>query len=401
MKIIAKNILIITTAHFPYGSANSNLLSLLAIGLHKNNRNVSVLLQYDSVKRSGFFEGVYFKTCGIFKKSTKITRLITQIILGITIPSFEIFKNRKKIDIIITFNNYFHESILIIMIAKLLRIPCVHHQVDFYDWNWYSNNINNVFSRIIKYVSYNLRYNFLNKFNDGIIVISHFLYNHFIDIKVDNKKLFILSHLVEFQNFKNAGELELFNKENIVIGALGPLNEENGITVLLNAFKILCEKKENLRLLLIGGPSKSIEIYKKAARELSIINKIEFSGKIQYKQLEQKLSKCDIFVLSRPLSVYAIAGFPTKLGEYLACKRPIVITDYGDIHFFLKDKYNAMLAVPNSQESLVSKIEYLISNKKHAKVIAERGYNWALKKLEFVKATKRTGVFLDSLLLNK
>ena len=90
------------------------------------------------------------------------------------------------------------------------------------------------------------------------------------------------------------------------------------------------------------------------------------------------LASADILCMTRINSPFANAGFPFKLGEYLATGNPVIATDVSDIGLYLEDKKNVVLAQPSSSESLIEAIRYLISEPEKRKAIGLMG----LKKCE-------------------
>ena len=65
---------------------------------------------------------------------------------------------------------------------------------------------------------------------------------------------------------------------------------------------------------------------------------------------------------SRPRSRQAEGGFPTKLGEYLATGRPVIVTAVGSIPLTIRHAVDAVLIPPNSPSALCSAIVGLVSD---------------------------------------
>lgn len=94
-------------------------------------------------------------------------------------------------------------------------------------------------------------------------------------------------------------------------------------------------------------------------------------------------------VLARPNSLQARAGFPTKLGEYLATGRPVVVTDTGEIGRYLKDGENAYIVRIDEcsnvqmEERVAKKILEVMEDPERAerigaagKEVAKRCFDW-------------------------
>lgn len=78
-------------------------------------------------------------------------------------------------------------------------------------------------------------------------------------------------------------------------------------------------------------------------------------------------------VLARPDSQQARAGFPTKLGEYLATGIPVVVTKTGEISRYLKDGVNAYLAEPGDIDGIASKIKFVLEHPEEAAGVGVAG----------------------------
>ena len=85
------------------------------------------------------------------------------------------------------------------------------------------------------------------------------------------------------------------------------------------------------------------------------------------------MSRARCLVLARPDSQQARAGFPTKLGEYLALGRPVVVTKVGEVPRFLEDGKTAYLVEPGNAESLANKLREVFADKEGAEKIGLAG----------------------------
>ena len=96
-----------------------------------------------------------------------------------------------------------------------------------------------------------------------------------------------------------------------------------------------------------------------------------------------------MLVNPRQSGEWADAGFPTKLGEYFATKRPVITTKIGDLKDYFTDKKQAIFAEPNKPESIAEAILYLLRNNSESERIGEEGYKWAVRNLEYNNNAKR------------
>lgn len=104
---------------------------------------------------------------------------------------------------------------------------------------------------------------------------------------------------------------------------------------------------------------------------------------VSHEEAIAEMKYADCLVLARPDSQQARAGFPTKLGEYLALGRPVVVTKVGEIPRFLEDGKTAYLVEPGSVGSLANKLQEVFADKERAekiglvgKEVAKTRFDW-------------------------
>ncbi|NOU48463.1 MAG: glycosyltransferase [Bacteroidales bacterium] len=397
---ISKRILLVSLSPFLYGTgANSNFLTNFSIGVRLSGYFIELLIQDQSINDAGEFQGVQYKGCGGYRTRFKFINSLSRIFANIFFPSYHLFKKKNSIDCVLAFQNNFLYNVFLLITCKLLSKPFIYIQVDHY--NFASYNTSRIgFRKRIKYLNYKLRYNFLSRYISGAIVLSHFLKEHYLSLGIREENIFLNPHLVNVDIFSEALNTQIFTNETISFGVLGSINQRNGIVDLLIAFKFVTERYDKVELILIGGSEQEFDFCRKKSKELMIPDKIRYIAPVHYTKLPEVMKKCDAFVLPRPASIEAIAGFPTKVGEIMSCKRPIIITSFGDIPIYFEDKNNALLTNPGDPKSIASKMLYVIENQNECLQIAQNGYNWIINTIEYKAAGKKIGEYLSKFIQN-
>lgn len=398
-----KSYILITDVNFPFGGASANFLRLFTKGVVENNQNIKVILQrgkqYGNSKvflRNGVINNVHYKYCCFTNRPRNYFLKLIDDIIGIILPCFFILKYflKKEIDSVIMYNSNAYFSIFTVFLCKLLSIPIFNFVVEWYDYSHVKTKkkitkLNEAFF-LAQVKTINFHYN-------GLIVLSSFLKKYYVDNKFGENKILIQPNFVDLIEFETNFEQPM---NNIVrIGYCGTPTKKDGIDDLLIAFSLVFSRNKNTELLIIGDSTSNISLIPdlmKKAVELGISKNLTFSGLVDYEKVLQLLQTCNILVLARPSGIFAEAGFPTKLGEYLICKKPVVITKVGDIPLYFKDGFNAMLAEPDNPQSVADKIEFLIENPKTGIKIAENGFNWAKENLEYKMATRKIIEFMEN-----
>ncbi|MBC2695747.1 MAG: glycosyltransferase family 4 protein [Desulfobacteraceae bacterium] len=401
---IAKNILLVTSANFPFGGAGANVLRLLTTGLVKNNRNVDVLIQRGKRfgkksnlgMKNGRIGGVFYAYCGYLARPENYIKKIADSCAGMFVPPLIVLRKKLggKIDCVLVYNGTAYECIPLIIICKILRIPIINHVVEWYE----KETVANSWWKLPAWWDFLFRMKVLNRYFAGLMVTSNFLKKYYTKRHMSDERIFVLPNLVNFSIFDSRG-IHGSKNRSIRIGYCGTPTRKDGINDLLSAFQIVLKKNPDSELFVIGdttGNKSVLPKLKEISKLLEIFDKVTFTGLVEWEQMPSLLNSCDILILARPSGRFAEAGFPTKLGEYMACKKPVVVTKVGDIPLYLRDKESAMLVEPNNPESIASGICYLIDYPEKAKKIGDKGYIWARNKLDYTKATQDIGQFLDT-----
>jgi glycosyltransferase involved in cell wall biosynthesis len=85
------------------------------------------------------------------------------------------------------------------------------------------------------------------------------------------------------------------------------------------------------------------------------------------------LMGAQMLALSRPNNTQSQYGFPTKLGEYLATGKPVVVTKVGEIPLFLHDGENAFMANPDDVNDFANKLIEVARDYPVALKVAQKG----------------------------
>jgi glycosyltransferase involved in cell wall biosynthesis len=384
------NIVILTSGDFPYGGAAESFVRNLALGLNEISVNVEVVrLRGQRYKHSN---DTSIKCSNyLFKKPFKLEFLkFIELILIISYIPFFVLNRKfiKKDDAILLYGiKYGYQIIPFIIFSKLVSIKCVRFIVESYS----ASTIMPVWWKSPKLYFYNLQITKFDKCLDGVIVLTKFLYDRSLKYGVKNSNLLLIPHFIEIK--KNLDDIKI--NTNILIGFCGTVIVENGVLDLIKAFEIVRLNHLDAKLLIIGKVSADME---NKIQEMGIdMKNITFTGQLDKKNVETNLLKCSILVNPRQNGERAEAGFPTKLGEYFAMKKPVVTTKLGDLKSYFTDKKEVVFAEPNNPESLANAIEFIINNPEISSKIAENGYNWAKENLDYIVNVRKLITFIGNL----
>ncbi len=91
--------------------------------------------------------------------------------------------------------------------------------------------------------------------------------------------------------------------------------------------------------------------------------------------------------------------FPTKLGEYLLSKKPVITCQVGDLCDFLTDGQSAYICQPGNESAFAEKICCVLCDATAAESVGKRGKDQAEKWLDFRNHTRPLSQFFTDILL--
>lgn len=233
----------------------------------------------------------------------------------------------------------------------------------------------------------------LNQNMDGIIGVASLILRFFRGYENPMK---IIANGINLEEFNpNIKGYKKFDDEKINILFVGRIEERKGLVYLLEAYKILQEKHDNLRLIIIGdGPlKKDCERFVKC----SGLKDVVFEGQIEDGAIAKYFNSSHIFCSP------AIFGesFGIVLLEAMACKKPVCgFSNLGYKELLEGTKGEAFLAEPRNSIKLASILERLITDEKLRKEMGEWGYETA-KKYSWEKIADQVLEFYEQCRKNK
>ena len=207
----------------------------------------------------------------------------------------------------------------------------------------------------------------------GLFVISNPLREYYENLGIDPSKIHVLNMTVDVERFKNIKKAACREKYIAYCGNVS--NNKDGVDILIKSFALVCKKRPDIKLFIIGKTPSQTEASDnfRLIKSLGIEERIVFTGVVSSGQMPQLLKDAVVLALARPDNLQAKYGFPTKLGEYLLTENPVVVTSVGDIPLFLKDGVSALISEPSNVEMFAEKLLWALENPGEASVIGKAG----------------------------
>ncbi|HNW56130.1 MAG TPA: glycosyltransferase [Bacteroidales bacterium] len=392
--------ILVTSQNFPTGGAGAAYLSLFCKGVISHGHSVRVYLTKgfafgnfnEKVLRKGETSfGVKYSHMGLtLRPENSILKVLDDFLsflhLFLVLPPL-LFK-RKRVTILVYHIDFF-QALLLYSTAKLFRIKLITFVPEYFDKVYYRGILGK-----IHWFNFSFTLNYLNTLSNGLIVFSKFLQEVYTGKGFDKSRVMVQPNLTDFDLWAPS-EVE----EKYTIGYSGTPGGKDG---LMDLFKAVCLLKDqfHITVIIIGDATfgkSMIPRLKEECEKMGIPDRVFFTGLVSYEEVKLYLEQCKILAITRPNNIQTRAGFPTKLGEYMALKKPVLSTDFGDIKTYFYDGADIILAESENPESIASKIKWMLENENQVKDISESAYNKAYNLLEYKTSMKRIVDFIDKL----
>lgn len=363
------NVVIIGRITYPKGMAGTKRVQHFIDYMKSQHINVSLLLLSRSnngiTKResTGWYRGTSYRRIGNDLKLdlSMIWRFPQYVWNG-----FKCLVQWQKKDyknILFCYGGPDFENIWFILSAKMLGYKIVFDIVE--DYAVVDHQISKFTAIKIRSLLYfEKKLHFLA---DGLIVISKHLYDKF-SVYVRHKKaikLIPISAKAEVFNHKKK-----FNTPVRIVYS-GSFGWKDGVDDLVEAFQSLQKQENNITLFLTGlGAEENICRIK---RKISGNEGIKYLGYLEDDEFYKFLREADILCMTRINSHFANAGFPFKLGEYLATGNPVIASASSDVSYYLEDMKDAVLIKPGDIGEIEGSIKFLLKEQDVAIQIGQSG----------------------------
>lgn len=204
-----------------------------------------------------------------------------------------------------------------------------------------------------------------------VFVISKRLKGYCIDNGIPTRNIEILNMFVDCSRFTAIKET---NTERYIAYCGNGENFKDGVDNLIKAFAIVAQKNSDIKLKIVGhGPQNDWESQCSLVREYGLEGRVNMLGKVSPDKIPSILINAEALALARPDNIQAAYGFPTKVGEYLATGRPVVLTRVGELDDFLEDGKSCLFAQPDSPEEFADKLFWVLEHPFEATQIGANG----------------------------
>lgn len=382
---------------FPFNSAIAKRYYILAKGLQREENKITIICNFsDEFVREGskeiYLNGIRivgFQYSG-FLKSKIMQKSLVHYLTQIRTVLFLRKEAEKKLLILNKHN--FSVNIVYALTRWYTKSIIINDIVE--DYRLFKSV--NVIMGVIHKIDYFLFFRFVRFLSDGAMCITSYLR---IILHAYYRKLPTIIVPPPIDNY----ELKLNSKSKSVfefpfILYVGTMNEKDGLDDLILSLKYLSITNE-IKLVIICNVSKEIILDKKTfIAENGLEEKVIILGYIPDGEIDKYYQTADILAVTRPDTMKARCGFPSKLVEYLNYRKPILATKVGDIPLYFTDEEDIIFVQPNNPESIAAGIEKICSSFELMNRLRKNTGECAKRHFDNVKLAKQVVSFASTLI---
>lgn len=378
---------------FPEGNAATNRVHTYAKGFSEMGLQVHVIQfanDYNSLG-DGIYNGIaYYQPFGTEKPSSSfVKRQLRKIAKSFkTVQLIRQINRSDQIQFINVCTNVFSTHFFSWFLAKAsgakLIIELNEHPLRHFQSGWLKRSLGLAKLRAELY------------FCDGVFCISNYLIGFLKSKNFTEQKMLLVPSTVDPARFRITDQNPL---DQPYIGYFGGLTfERDSVDLLLKAFAKASKKHNDLKLCLAGfGSDGDLDKIKNLIKELNIQNDTILLGYLEREEVIKYMMNAKILVMVRSNNLEAQASFPSKLPEFLACAKPVIAVNVGEISSYVTNDTNIFLVEPDNADALSDKIDFILTKYNLAEAVGRKGKKLANTIFNYNYQAKRMLEFVDKL----
>ena len=264
--------------------------------------------------------------------------------------------------------------------AIIAKIKSIHFFLDIRDlWPESVKSLGEIKSRVFISLGRKLE-SFIYKSTTGFILTvpgfkQYFKEHHPSQIK---KSMVELINGVSHTFIELAQQNDRIPDKKFTVLYSGNMGLAQGLETVIQAANIL--QKYPINFLFVGNGVKQQSLEEKSKQmDLDNVSFLPSQKKERLIQIIKKASVCLVPLKNEPLFRHAI---PSKLFEYMACGRPVIVSIEGEVEKIIKRANSGLMAIPEDADSIAKQILYYYNNRQK---IEEHGQNGVIYVTENVR----------------
>jgi PEP-CTERM/exosortase A-associated glycosyltransferase len=200
---------------------------------------------------------------------------------------------------------------------------------------------------------------------DAVTTICEGLRRDIVARGIPADKITVIPNAVDIDKFAVGGVADQDLKTRLglqgarLIGFIGSFYAYEGLDILLRAVPALTAERPDLRVLLVGGGPEDARL-RQLARDLDIVDKVVFTGRVPHEQVQMYYDLLDVLVYPRLSMRLTDLVTPLKPLEAMAQGRVLAASDVGGHKELIVDGKTGVLFKADDPQALAVKVGALI-----------------------------------------
>jgi glycosyltransferase involved in cell wall biosynthesis len=396
----------IAIADFPEGRGITPRLRNLTSGLAERGVDVALKIPYaygyvgagQNTAASGSANGVPFEfiSRSVARPTTEVGVIAAKLKANIVLAARLLFGPTPHA--VVLYNTSFIDTGLVILAAKVRGVRVIFdvcdERFDEHAMGWQRSS----FRRINAWQT-RVSDRALFRWADGFVCVSNHLREKVLER--GGRAPLIMVPLASILRADDAPTLVERRPDSVAY--LGSLIADEGIEVLFEAVALLASERPSLSLTIIGDAN--APEYRQRLQTLvdglRIGERVRFLGPRPASEAIEELRRHEVLVLPRPDSVISRAGFPGKISEYCASRRPIASTRFGDMPQYFKDGRDIYFARGYGVADVAEVIRRALSEPDRSEAVGREGFRTCLDRFGFDAVSAQVHRFIEEIVLGR
>ena len=236
--------------------------------------------------------------------------------------------------------------------------------------------------------------------SDRVITVSEFSRRQLIDeLGIGSERIDVVPNGVDERFAPGADSRALRERYGMgdrqVVLFLGGLKTRKNLPFLLDVWRRVATLRPRATLLIAGTGPAAGELHRRA-RQLDLVGRVVFAGRVSEQEKVGYYNLADIFVFPSSLE-----GFGLAVGEAMSCGLPVVTSDRGALPELVRDRHGGFVCRGNHLEDFSGALMMLLDDANlrrtfgsYNRQLVERCYRWGL-------AAARVHAIYDDLLARR
>lgn len=364
-------VFLITTSSFPYGMADTKRIMCYARALLYTGIECEVVIYkrnngFNNIASDGIAEGVQYHYVGLSPKRSNILLYARVVdVLDRCRLFLYLRKKVKKEDVVFCYGSLYSSFLIDYLHSRGIRFVA---NLTEYPFLSQSNSWGN------KYFRWILLDRIFPKY-DGVVSISDTLVAFAKEHTAAACCHLKVPILVDFDSY-NIEDLSSISSEGQFIFHAGSLAEsKDGILGMLEAFgKFTNRYSCDLEFISTGSAEKSPHHQEilNILDQYNLKTKVRFTGYLSGEEYSLYLKKASLVIINKYISLQNKFCFSTKLGEYMAAGKCIIMTSVGEAMNWVQDEKDVFIVQPHNTDLLADKIHFVMSNPELRKTVSSQ-----------------------------